>query len=210
MGSFESKYMTEELQNRRIEFEETRSIGRTFISGKAKYIGGHAEITGESAGKLTVTSRGVFFEDAKGNDFFYIPVERILKAESKTLDEIAQHAIFARYLALTGFALAFKKKLKGIPVFFTVDYASYGIECSVLFEAEMSGAFSVATAKACDEYQTRMKELAEKEKEPEEEKVFFEPKSVSELMVEINELYARGILTYDEFCTKKRDLLSRI
>jgi hypothetical protein len=210
----ETKYMAEDLPNKRLEYEETKSNSRTFISGKAKYIGGHAEITGESVGKLTITSRGVFFESIKGNDFFDIPVEAILKAEGQTLDDVAKHSVFARYLALSGFALAFKKKLKGSAVFFTIDYASYGIECSALFEAELSQAFAVATARACEDYQRKKKaeeeKLKEKQEKPKEEKVMFEHKSIAELMIDINELYARGVLSYDEFSAKKRDLLSRI
>lgn len=212
MGNFDKKYSAEELLDEREEFEETKSGGRTFITGKAKYIGGHADIAGETPGRLTVTSRGVFFESAKGNKFFFMPVESILKAESQTLDEVAKHAVFARYLALSGFVLAFKKKFKEMPVFFTVDYASFGIECSALFEAETANALAVAAARACEEYQKQKKEKEEMEQKEKEDdgKMKFEPKSLAELMIDINELFARGVLTPDEFMQKKRDLLSRM
>jgi hypothetical protein len=122
------------------------------------------------------------------------------------------HAVFARYLALSGFALAFKKKWRVAPVFFTVDYASYGIECSALFEAETANAFALAAARACEGYQKLKKEKQEKEaKEKEEDgKMKFEPRSLAELMIDLNELFARGVLSPDEFALKKRDLLSRM
>lgn len=142
-----------------------------------------------------------------------MPVETILKAESKTLEETASHAVFARYLAFSGFKLAFKKKFRGTAVFLSVDYASYGIECSALFETEMANSFAVAVAKVCDEYQKRKKDELEKEqeeKEKEDDRILFEPKTVAELMLDINELFARGVLTPEEFAQKKRDLLSRL
>lgn len=179
-----------------------RNGGAAVQSGKAKYIGGHTAIKGERKGELAVNSMGVFFNGRKSGCYFYLPAEKILKAAFETGEAISRNAVFSRLLAISGFVFAYKQKTREKHMFLTIDFVENGLENAVLFETVQASEFASAIAKV-------RQEALEKA----QEKMAMEPdkrKTVSELMIEINELHALGILTAEEFAAKKRELLSRI
>lgn len=176
--------------------------GAAAQSGKAKYIGGHTAIKGERKGELAVNSLGVFFNGRKSGCYFYLPTEKILKAAFETGEAISRNAVFSRLLAISGFVFAYKQKTREKHMFLTIDFVENGLENAVLFETMQAGEFASAIAKVRQEAHERAKE-----------KMAMEPdkkKTISELMIEINELHALGILTAEEFTAKKKELLSRM
>jgi hypothetical protein len=178
--------------------------GNAIVLGGSKYIGGHAAIRGERKGELVVNSAGVFFNGKKSGCYFYLPVTSILRAAFETGEEISRNAVFSRLLAISGFVFAYKQRTRVKHMFLTIDYVENGSENVVLLETQMANEFASAIARV------RQETNVKKDKEPETEVKTEQKKSVSELMIEINELRALGILTTEEFIEKKRDLLSRI
>lgn len=178
--------------------------GAAAASGKSRYLGGHTAIKGERKGELAVNSLGVFFNGKKSGFYFYLPVEKILRATFETGEAISRNAVFSRLLAISGFIFAYKKKTREKHMFLTIDYVENGLENVILFETLSANEFASAIAKARQVAQEIAKEKKALEKESDKRK------TVSELMLEINELHALGVLTAEEFTTKKRELLSRI
>lgn len=172
--------------------------GNVIESGKAKYIGGHPAIRGERKGELAVNSVGVFFRGKKNCNYFYLPTSGILRAAFETGEQVAQNAVFSRFLAISGFVFAYKQRTRERRMFLTIDYVENGAENVVLLETQAANEFVSAIA--------RIRQEANKKKEVDQER----KKSVSELMIEVNELRALGVLTPEEFAEKKRELLSRI
>ncbi|MGE5496093.1 MAG: hypothetical protein ACM3S4_12425 [Burkholderiales bacterium] len=179
-----------------------KSGGAPAASGKAKYIGGHTAIKGERKGELAVNNAGVFFNGKKTGCYFFLPAEKILRAAFETGEAVSKNAAFSRLLAIGGFAFAYKQKTREKHMFLTIDYVENGLENAVLFETAQAGDFAGAIAKARHAAQEEARKKAAMEPD--------RKKTVSELMIEINELHALGILTSEEFTAKKRELLSRI
>lgn len=174
--------------------------GNIIVSGASKYIGGHPAIRGEKKGELAINNSGIFFRDKKNSSYFNLPTAKVLRVTFETGETISKNAVFSRLLAISGFVFAYKKKTREKHMFLTIDYIQNGIENVVLIETQLANEFTSVIAKA------RQEEKAKKETEPETER----KKTVSELMIEINELRALGIISPEEFIEKKRELLSRI
>ena len=179
--------------------------GNVIATGKAKYIGGHPMIKGERKGELAVNSAGLFFRGKHSGNYFYLPTSKILRATFETGEQVAQNAVFSRFLALSGFIFAYKQSTREKRMFLTVDYVENGTENVVLLETQAANEFVSAIARIRQEA-NKKKEMDQEKKEVNQE----HKKSVSELMIEVNELRALGVLTPEEFAEKKRELLSRI
>jgi hypothetical protein len=184
--------------------------GNAIVSGKCKYIGGNASIKGERSGELSVNNLGVFFNGRKNGCYFYLPAEKILRAKFETGEQVSKNAFFSRLLAVSGFIFAYKKKTREKHMYLTIDYIQSGSENVVLLETPLANEFVSAIAKVRQEVSEKKEKEREKDTDKEKEKIPEQSKSVSELMIELNELYALGILTAEEFSVKKRELLSRI
>lgn len=174
------------------------SGGNAIVSGASIYIGGHPKIKGERKGELVVNNAGVFFKDKKNSNYFYLPTAKLLRVSFETGEAVSRNAVFSRLLAISGFIFAYKKKTREKHMFLTIDYVENGVENVLLIETQLANEFASEIAKV------RQEANAKKETGPEP------AKTVSELMIEINELRALGILTPEEFIEKKRELLSRI
>ena len=172
--------------------------GNGGVSHSAKYIGGHPALTGGETGILTVSGGGVFFGSKKDGRFIFVPAEKILGADFETGEKVARNAVFSRLLALGGFAFAYRQKTREKRMFLTIGFVENGVEVSALFETP------AATELAGAIVRIRQEANAKRAEKPEPQK------SVSELMLEINELRALGIISSDEFIQKKKELLSRI
>ena len=183
--------------------EMVQNGGNLVAYGKAKYMGGYSAILKETDGSLAVNYAGIFFQSAKGGQYFQLPMKNIMQAGFKTGEQVAQNPVFARILALGGFAFAYRPKSRAKHMFLTVDYVLDGMESTILFETETANIFASAILKI-------KKEALEKEQQLAQAAGVEPQRPVSELMREINELYALGILTIQEFTEKKKDLLSRI
>ncbi len=176
------------------------SGGNVVVSGVSKYIGGHPAIKGERKGELAVNNAGVFFKDKKNGSHFYLPIDKLLRVSFETGEAVSKNAVFSRLLAISGFIFAYKRKTREKHMFLTIDYVENGVENVVLIETPLANEFASTLARIRQEVKIK------KDAEPAAEHT----KTVSELMVEINELRALGILTPEEFIEKKRELLSRI
>lgn len=168
--------------------------GQPILSQKVKYIGGHPAIPQEQQGELAVNSKGVCF-NGKNKGCFLITTDKIISTELKTGEDVSQNPTFSRLLAIGGFAFAFKKKTRSKYMFLVIGYVENGIENAALFETENPSEFVSAIARMRQELNDQKAEIQ---------------KSISELFIQINELYALGILTSEEFTAKKRELLLRI
>jgi hypothetical protein len=181
------------------EFNEIlKSGGMSVAFSRAKYLGGHPDLLDEKDGYITVNGQGLFFNDSLTFDYIFIPAEKISQAEFKTGEQIAKNAFFSRLLALGGFSFAFNKNTRDKRMYLTVAHYENEIETTVLFESNNASKLASALAKVRQDYaKNNPKELNG-------------DVPVAELIKQISELKALGMLTDVEYSEKKRDLLSRI
>jgi len=179
-----------------MNFQEMLKSGTLAAYGRAKYLGGHPELdVAEKSGELSVTSLGLFFNVYRSLDSFFVAKDKILLVESQTGEQIAQNGDLARRLAMNGFAFAFKTDLLEKQIFLTVSYYEDGYENMLLFETQAANRFATALAEVIqDSPQSDSKSSL----------------SPFELLKQISELRATGVLSAEEFAAKKKDLLSRI
>jgi hypothetical protein len=195
MGLFDRIKMRNDKKR---EFNEIlKSGGMSVAFVRAKYLGGHPDLLGEKDGNITVNGQGLFFNDSLTFDYIFIPAEKISQAEFKTGEQIAKNAFFSRLLALGGFSFAFNKNTRDKHMYLTVSHYVNGIENTVLFETNSASKLASAMAKVRQDYAKN---------NPKESNGDV---PVSELIKQISELKALGILTDEEYAEKKKDLLSR-
>lgn len=184
--------------------KETRNIlNEQFITGgqpvansKCKYLGGHPDLLEKTTGDILVNSSGVLFTNANVYLSFFIPVKDIVKAEFKTGEQASKNEFFSRLLALNGFLFAKKSKTRSKLMYLSITFTINDIENTILFEA--MSAIKVATA------------IAQIQQESVHKTFSVISTTVSDIIKEISNLRALGMISEEEFAAKKRDLLSRI
>lgn len=185
----------EKKENELVYKDNLQNSGVTIAISKAKYLGGYPDILDEKTGDVVVKTVGVFFRDNKYN-FMFVPVEQIVKAEFKTVEQISKNEMLSRILAFSGFDFAFNKKKREGIIFLTITYRENLVESSILFECKNANKIASAVTKIVQE--------RAKEKKVETDL------TAIELMKEISVLRAMNVLTEEEFHQKKMDLLSRL
>lgn len=188
---------SQQVKENKIIFQDNiRNSGVTLALSKAKYLGGHPDIINEKVGKITVKDVGVFFAIDRTNQYFFIPVAEIQKAEFKSGEDISKNELFSRFLAYSGFKFAFKKKEREKHMYLTLTYIQNKVECTILFETSTANRLASTITKIVQEYAKERKVTNEG--------------SLIEMMKEINLLKAMSVITEAEFNEKKKELLSRI
>jgi hypothetical protein len=182
-------------RQKKTKFREMLKSGMLVDIGRAKYLGGQPELVAEKAGVIKVTSLGLFFNVYRTFDCIFVPTDKILTAESQTGGQIAQNAAFASRLALGGFVFAYKKKLRDKMIFLTVSYYEDGCENTLLFKSKAANKIATALTKAIQDFRQNSSNAN---------------LSPIELLKQVSELRARGVLSEEEYAEKKKDLLSRI
>lgn len=176
--------------------ENLQNSGLTVALSKAKYLGGHPELLGEKLGKLTVKSIGVFYQVNQNYNSIFIPVEKIVKAEFQTGEQVSKNEALSRILAYGGFSFAFDKKTREKHMYLTIHYKENDVESGILFECNEANRIASAVTKIIQD-------------NAKENKVTNDL-SLIELMKEISLLKNMSIITEEEFNEKKKELLSRI
>lgn len=176
--------------------DNLKNSGRTLALCKAAYLGGHPDHMGRKKGEIVIKSVGLFFKTSGSNQFLFIPVEEVVKAEFSTGEELAQNEVMSRILAYTGFRFAFKKKEREKHMYLKVDVLVQTIVISILFETDMAGYLSSAITKMSHDYAKG--------------KVVENGLSLVDTMKEIHLLRAMSVITEEEFVAKKKELLARI
>ncbi|MDF2941984.1 MAG: hypothetical protein K0S01_842 [Herbinix sp.] len=191
------KEKKQQVKEKKLIYNDTlKSGGLTIAYDEGKYLGGHPDIIGEKEGDITVKSTGVFFNDTQNFNFIFFPIEKLLKSEFLTGEQISKNEAFSRILAFSGFSFAFKRKTREKHMYLTINYLLNDVECQVLFETKSANRLASAIAKIVQEYVTNNKVDTRL--------------SVYARMKELSELKALGILTEEDFNEKKRELLSKI
>jgi hypothetical protein len=186
-----------DLKEKKIIFNENlQNSGLTVALSKAKYLGGHPDLLGERAGNITVKSTGVFFQVNAKYNFIFIPVEKIVKAEFQTGEQIAKNEALSRILAFSGFSFAFDKKSRERHMYLTITYREKEVESSILIECKNANRLASAITKIIQDCEKASKVTNDI--------------SLIELMKEISVLKAMSVITEEEYNEKKKELLSRI
>lgn len=188
------------VDKKKIFKEMLRNGGKSAAFGHAKYLGGHPDILGEKDGDIIINSLGIFFGVARTFNYIFIPVENILLSAFNTGEETSRNTILSRLLAINGYTFAFKKKYRDKHIYLTVNYLENRIKNTVLFETDSANIFASAIAKVRKDYAKANQKSGTSNDDI----------SVAELIRQISELKALGILTKYEFTEKKKELLSRI
>lgn len=188
---------SQQVKENKIVFQDNlKNSGVTLALSKAKYLGGYPDILEEKTGKITVKNVGVFFSINRTNQYFFIPVEEIQKAEFKSGEDISKNELFSRFLAYSGFKFAFKKKEREKHMYLTVHYIENKVECTLLFESSSANRLASIITKITQEHAKESK--------------ITNDTSLIEMMKEINLLKAMSVITEAEYNEKKKELLSRI
>lgn len=167
---------------------------KSIIKVKGKYYGGYPGMPKAIDGKVIINKLGFYFS-ANMNEFFNIPIGDITKAEYKTEDQLRTDAALARYELFGIFSAGISSKRS----FLLLTYNESGMENKIVFESrEAPGMVSAIM----ESRQTYVKAIPV----PNNSTGIDIPEQIKKL----SELKEQGILSQEEFDTKKTELLSRI
>lgn len=188
--------ISERKDNKLVYQDNLKNSGVTIALSKAKYLGGFPEVLGEKKGKIVVKTAGLFFEDKFHYNFLFVPIEKIVKAEFSTVEQISKNPMLSRILAVGGYDFAFNRKNRDGLMFMTLTYKENDAEINILFKCKNANKIVTAVTKIILEYAKA--------------KVVETDTTVIELMKELSVLRAMSVLTEEEYVEKKKELLSRI
>lgn len=188
------KLIQKEKFEREKQYFDERLKEKTLLEIKVQYGGGHPECAETSKGKLTINKLGLYFGGLTHVNF-KIPIELILKAEYKTEDQLRTDAALARYELFGIFSAGMSSKRS----FLLLTYNESGMENKIIFESQEAPGIVSAIMEARQAYV----------------KAHPAPNSstgidIPEQIKKLSELKEQGILSQEEFDTKKTELLSRI
>lgn len=199
-----------EKDQKKNEFKEAlKNAGVSYGSSICDYFGGHPEILNKATGTLEIKKDGLYFQRTIPFAGFIIPIQDITKAEFKNDTQISKDVTLVRLLALGVFAFGAKKKTKEEHNYLVVTYNSNGIENAVIFEANGGLLSKGANALVGAIMKARQEYLNEN---PTTEEVAIESNSndIPSLIKKLSDLKEQGILSEEEFDSKKKELLSKI
>jgi len=204
LGSTENK---KEAKNaKKLAKEEFMSDAELFATAICEYLGGHPDIAQRTIGNIYANKKGIFFDAALSTGYIYIPVQNIIKSEFKNEEQISKDVTLTRLLAFGIFAFGLKKKRKEVHNYLVVTYNENGIENTIIFESKNASAVASAIIKARQLY---AKENPQAQM-PDHAADGSASQDIPGQIKKLAELMEQGILTQEEFESKKADLLSRM
>lgn len=186
-----------------------REAGKLLSVYMCKYEGGHPDLPKPGNGVLEICERGTVFDAGMFAQGFYIPHSALLAAEIKTDEQISKDVTLTRLLTLGVLAFGLKKKRVEKHNYLVVKFKdAAGLEQTVIFEGKKMPEAAGQLAKARQKVATSVPSTSPKTEQPASA-----PKPTVDIADQIRklaELKAEGILSEDEFQTKKSELLARM
>ena len=176
--------------------------------GNCKYCGGHPSITKICDGQLVVTKEKISFTSGIFKSL-NIPISNITDSSIKSEEHISKDVTLTRLLLVGVFAFGLKKKRTDITSYLVIQFNEGGVPINVIFTGKDIANLNAGIIKARQQYNAATTEYAPAT-------VAAGPISVNKQddiyaqIEKLNDLKTKGILSEEEFQTKKQDLLARI
>lgn len=183
-----------------------KSAGKPYATGACEYLGGHPSIQGKSVGSLSINNKGVFFSKSLPFSSFVIPVENIIKVESKTDTQISKDVTLTRLVLLGIFAFGVKKKSKEEHNYLVLTYKEDGIENTIIFEAT-SGILGSSVGTLTSAIMKARQEYAKEHPDVNQSQHAQSTDTISQLE-RLASLKEKGILSEEEFQSQKGKILN--
>lgn len=163
------------------------------------YKGGHPKLNKEKKCNLVISDNGININcGLSGNAF--VSFEQITGIHYETSEQIEKRITATRLLTLGVFALAFKKK--NTEKYLTIDYTDNGLDNTILFNGPNS---QVAHSEAYNRLSNfKSKSESQNQIDSNQQNASNDP---YEELKKLKELLDLGIVTQEEFDTKKKELL---
>lgn len=180
-------------------------LGKVVVN-KIEYKGGHPAITKEKSCSLSIDDCSIIINIGKGAPIGFGDIDSI---HFETAEQINRRITATRLVLLGPFALAFKKKKMDKQKYLTIDFNFNGVESTCVFGGKN---VMEAHAKLLARYSNFLKRVPKKETEDniQVEKNMEQNDTVTdpyEELKKLKELMDMGIISQEEFDTKKKELL---
>lgn len=150
-------------------------------------------------GNLFINDVGVLFKTIISNKSIYIPLETIVSIEAKTDEEVSRDVTLGRLLMVGVFAFGMKKKKVTKSHFLIINWVEDEIETETV----------IVSAGATNEAK-RLIQIGMRDMGVTSGKMVALVADIPEQIKKLSELLIQGILTSEEFQTKKSELLARM
>jgi hypothetical protein len=190
----EQKQQQDDKAKRYGKFVGETANEKAILKAKGKYGGGYPGMPKAIDGKVIINKLGFYFS-ANMNEFFNIPIGDIAKAEYKTEDQLRTDAALARFELFGIFSAGMGSKRS----FLLLTYNESGMENKIIFEGQEAPGMVSAIMEARQGYM--------KEHQAQNTSGSID---IPEQIKKLSELKEQGILSQEEFDTKKKELLNRM
>lgn len=175
---------------------------------KLDYKGGHPSLPKEKECTLKITNDDMTI--SYGFSSATIEFGNIKGINYENAEQISRRITAVRMLALGPFALAFKKKTKDSEKYLTVEFIENGIDGAVLFGGKKVQEAYTKVFERYSNFKTRQELENADSIEPEESEIDIGNSFSTdpfEKLKKLKELLDMGIISQEEFDTKKKELL---
>lgn len=166
------------------------------VSIKLEYKGGHPDLKKEKDCTMKITNDDLTI--SYGFSQGKIDFSSITGIHYETAEQISRRITATRLLTLGVFAFAFKKKKKDSEKYLTIEFIMNDMECAVLFSGKKSQDAYSKLFERYSNFKNRQsnEETTENSNDPYEE------------LKKLKELLDMGIISEEEFESKKKELLN--
>ena len=166
------------------------------VSIKLEYKGGHPDLKKEKDCTMKITNDDLTI--SYGISQGKIDFSSITGIHYETAEQISRRITATRLLALGPLAFAFKKKIKDSEKYLTIEFIMNDMECAVLFSGKKSQDAYSKLFERYSNFKNRQinEEITESSNDPYEE------------LKKLKELLDLGIISEEEFESKKKELLN--
>jgi len=184
-----------------------KMVDSVHTSAQCQYMGGHPDWGTSGKGTLEVNNDKVNFKSGLlGIGGFQIPIKDVKGCSLQTQEQISHDVTLSRLLLFGVFAFGMKKKKVDTTRYLVITYTQNGIENSIVFQSDSVDILSSAIMKARQVYAKNHPEVQQQQTKSDNTQADDIPTQIKKL----SDLKDQGILTKEEFETKKKDLLSKM